>query len=151
MPTSSTPKRVLKMSWTRLNRRSRSLKTSWTRLNRRSRSLKTSFRKPTGPWVMSLFFFIVLPLLLFWSPCVGSLSRGGDVTVYVWHKPTELAHSFLFCSCVYVWVMALLTVFHSITSLDNSPFSDSVLPVLSLPYWSFQLYISLWKSPSALI
>ena len=25
----------------------------------------------------------------------------GDVTVYVWHKPTELAHSFLFCSCVY--------------------------------------------------
>ena len=26
------------------------------------------------------------------------------------------------------------TVFHSITSPDNSPFSDSVLPVLSLPY-----------------
>ena len=32
---------------------------------------------------------------------VGSPSRGGDVTAYVWHKPTELAHSFLFCSCVY--------------------------------------------------
>ena len=31
----------------------------------------------------------------------GSPSRGGDVTVYIWHKPTELAHSFLFCSCVY--------------------------------------------------
>ena len=30
----------------------------------------------------------------------GSPSRGGDVTVYVWHKPTELAHSVLFCSCV---------------------------------------------------
>ena len=39
--------------------------------------------------------------------------------------------------------MALSTVFHSINSPDNSPFSDSVLPVLSLPYWSFQLYISL--------
>ena len=39
--------------------------------------------------------------------CLSSLesprahpSRGGNVTVYVWHKPTELAHSFLFCSCV---------------------------------------------------
>ena len=31
----------------------------------------------------------------------GSPSRGRDVTVYVWHEPTELAHSFFFCSCVY--------------------------------------------------
>ena len=30
----------------------------------------------------------------------GSPSHGGDVTVYVWHKPTKLAHSFLFCFCV---------------------------------------------------
>ena len=29
-----------------------------------------------------------------------SPSRGGDVTGYVWHKPTELARFFLFCSCV---------------------------------------------------
>ena len=29
-----------------------------------------------------------------------SLLVCGGVTVYVWHKPTELAHSFLFCSCV---------------------------------------------------
>ena len=47
--------------------------------------------------------------------------------------------------------MALLTVSHSIILPDNSPFSHSVLPVLCLPYWSFQLYISFWKSPSALI
>ena len=47
--------------------------------------------------------------------------------------------------------MALSTVFLSINSPDNSPLSHSVLPVLFLPYWSFQLYISLWKSPSALI
>ena len=39
--------------------------------------------------------------------------------------------------------MALSTVFHSVTSPANSPFSHSVLPVLFLPYWSFQLYISL--------
>ena len=47
--------------------------------------------------------------------------------------------------------MALSTEFHSINSPDNSPFSDCLLPVLSLPYWSFHLYFSLWKSPSALI
>ena len=45
--------------------------------------------------------------------------------------------------------MALSPVFHSINSPDNSPFSHAVLLVLFLPYWSFQLYISLWKSPSA--
>ena len=39
--------------------------------------------------------------------------------------------------------MALSTVFHSINSPNNSLLSHSVLPVLSLPYWSFQLYISL--------
>ena len=39
--------------------------------------------------------------------------------------------------------MALSTAFHSINSPDNSPFSNSVLVVLALPYWSFQLHISL--------
>ena len=46
--------------------------------------------------------------------------------------------------------MALWTVFHSINSPDNSPLSHSVLPILFLPYWSFQTHVSLWKSPSAL-
>ena len=45
--------------------------------------------------------------------------------------------------------MALSTVFHSINSPDNSSFSDCVLPVLSLPHWSFELYIPLGMSPSA--
>ena len=45
--------------------------------------------------------------------------------------------------------MALSTVLHSINSPDSSPLSPSARPVLFLPYWSFQLYISLWKSPSA--
>ena len=44
--------------------------------------------------------------------------------------------------------MALSTVFHSINSPDNSPFSHPVLPVLSLPYRSFQLYISVTVSVS---
>ena len=37
--------------------------------------------------------------------------------------------------------MAGSTVLHPINS-NNSLLSHSVLPVLSLPYWSFQLYIS---------
>ena len=36
-----------------------------------------------------------------YSVPMGSPSRGGDVMVYVWHEPAELAHSVLFCSCVY--------------------------------------------------
>ena len=41
--------------------------------------------------------------------------------------------------------MALSTVFYSIYSHGNSPFSYSVLPVLSLPYGSFN-YISIYES-----
>ena len=49
----------------------------------------------------SLCSFGLISALLVLSAIVpaGSPSRGGDVTVCVWHKPTELAHSFLFCSC----------------------------------------------------
>ena len=57
------------------------------------------------------------------------------------YKPTELAPSF-FCSVlvsVSVFI-ALSTVFHPINSPDNSPLSLSVLLVLYLPYWSFQLH-----------
>ena len=39
--------------------------------------------------------------------------------------------------------MGLSTVVHSKKSPDNSPRSHSVLPVLFLPNWPFQLYISL--------
>ena len=35
------------------------------------------------------------------------------------HKPTELVHSFLFCSCVYISLCGLLTVFHSIILLTT--------------------------------
>ena len=79
------------------------------------------------------------------------ITRGGNFTFHVWHKSTKLAHSF-YSVLVYISVfMALSTVFHSINSPDNYPLSHSVLRVLSLPYWSFQLYVSLWKSLSALM
>ena len=71
------------------------------------------------------------------------LSRGGDVAVDVFDinqlsLPTPF-YSVLVSISVF---MALSAVFHSMNSPDNSPLSDSVLPVLYLPYWSFQLHIS---------
>ena len=76
----------------------------------------------------------------------GSPSRGGDVAVYAFDinqpsLPTPF-HSVLVSVSVF---MAFSTVFHSINSLDNSQLSHSVLLVLYLPYWSFQLYISFIK------
>ena len=68
----------------------------------------------------------------------------GDAAVYVFDinqpsSPTPF-HSVLVPVSV---SMALSTVFHSINSPDNSSVSHSVLLVLFLPYWSFQLNIYL--------
>ena len=84
----------------------------------------------------------------------GSPSRGGEVTVYVLDIIDRACPLFFFFYSVLESVsvfMALSTVFHSINYPVDPPFSDSVLPVLSLTYWSFQLYTPLWKSPPALI
>ena len=64
---------------------------------------------------LSLCFSLSLCLSVSISPCpsvsvsvsvslvpAGSPSLGRDVVVYVKDKSTELAHSFLFCSCVYL-------------------------------------------------
>ena len=69
-------------------------------------------------------------------------SRRGDVVAYV-KDINQPSLPTPFCSVlVSVSVLMLLsTEFHSINSPYNSPFSHSVLLVLFLPYWSFQLYI----------
>ena len=77
----------------------------------------------------------------------GSPSRGVDVVIYVLNinQPSlpTLFKKKLYSVLVSVSVfMALSTVFHSINSLDNSSLSHSVLPVLFLPYWPLQQYIS---------
>ena len=77
-------------------------------------------------------------------PCLfvptGSPSRGGDVVVYIYDIDQPSLPTLFYSVLVSISVfMALSTVFHSINSPDNTPFSHSVLPVLSLPYWSFQL------------
>ena len=78
---------------------------------------------------------------------MGSPSCGGDVTVYVWHKPTELAHSFLFCSCVYFCLYGHFN-FISFHEFSRQLSVFSLCPCgLSSGFWSFQLYISLWKHP----
>ena len=75
----------------------------------------------------------------------GSLSRGGDVALYVFDinqpsLPTPIFFYFLDSVPVSISVfMALSTVFLSINAPNNSPLSHSVLPVLFLFNWSFQL------------
>ena len=72
----------------------------------------------------------------------GTPWRSWDVTVYVLDiNQPSLPTPF---SSVLVSVpvfMALSSVLHSINYPDNSPLFHSVLPVLFLPHWSFQLYI----------
>ena len=83
----------------------------------------------------------------------GSPSRGGDATGYAFdiNQPSLPSPFYSVLASVFVFTCGSFTVFHSINSPDNSPLSYSVLPALFLPYRSFQLYISLRKSPSALI
>ena len=85
------------------------------------------------------------PLFLSWP------SRGGNVAVYVTdiNQPSFATPFYFLLGSKSVFV-ALSTVFHSINSPDNSPLSHCVLPVLFLPYWPFQLYIS-YESHLALI
>ena len=78
----------------------------------------------------------------------GSPSRGGDVTVYVWHKPTELARSFLFYSCVCFCLCGLFNRISFHNSPDNSPFSHSVLPIGYFKYISlYKSFLHLWYNP----
>ena len=73
----------------------------------------------------------------------GSPSRGGDVAVYVFDiNQPSLPTPFYSCLVSLSVLIALSTVFHYMTSPDNSPLSHSVLPVLYLPHRPFQRYIS---------
>ena len=73
----------------------------------------------------------------------GSPSRGGDVTVYVCDINQPSLPTPFYSVLVYISVfIALSTVFHSINSPDNTPFSRSVLPVLYL-IGAFNCFFSL--------
>ena len=66
---------------------------------------------------------------------MGSPSRAGDVTVYVHdiNQPSLPTPFYSVLVTISVF-MVLSTVFHSINFPDNSPFSHSVLSVLSLSH-----------------
>ena len=99
--------------------------------------------------VFCLWVRRVLWKTLWASVTSSSASRGGDVAVDVFNiNQPSLPISLLtkFCSCVYFCPYSHFNCISFHNSPDNSPLSLSVLPVLFLPYWSFQLYISLWKS-----
>ena len=75
----------------------------------------------------------------------GSPSRGDDVVVYIFdiNQPSLPTPFFFFLILFSMSVfMALSTVFQSINSPDNSPFSHSVLPVLFLPQGPFSLSLN---------
>ena len=76
--------------------------------------------------------------LFFMRVPMGSPSCGGDVVVYVKDRNQPSLSAPFYSVLVSISVfMALSTVFHSISSPDNSPLSHSVLLVLILPYWAF--------------
>ena len=81
-----------------------------------------------------------------------SPSRGGDVMVYAWHKPTELALCFSFCSCVYFCLYGPLNCisFHNF-SRQLSVFSLCFSGLISALLVLSTIYISLRKSPLLLI
>ena len=94
-------------------------------------------------------------IALFKQPCglvftvpARSPSRGGDVTVFV-NDTNRLSLPTPFYSVLVsvsvLWPFQLYFVPY-INSFFNSPSSHSVLLVLSLPYWSFQLYVCLYGS-----
>ena len=90
---------------------------------------------------MFFVFFFQISMLTYVP--AGSPSRGGDV--FDINQPSLPTPFYSVLESVFVF-MALSTVFHSINSPDNSPLPHSVLPVLSVPYWPFQLYISIYES-----
>ena len=74
-----------------------------------------------------------------------SLLPLSQLTTCFRREPSELAHSF-YSVLEYVSVfMAHSIVFHLINSPENSPLSRTVLTVLFLPYWSFELYVSFFS------
>ena len=94
-------------------------------------------------WILSVFRFVLPRWLTFaWWGCCG---------LCLWHKPTELAYSFLFCSC---FCFCFRDPFNCISSHEIFP---TTLHFLTLFFRSYFCligpfnYISLWKSPSALI
>ena len=102
---------------------------------------RITFLRPVCCWSNLPFPICPCGLSFTWWRCCG-LCQG--------HKPTELAHSFLFCSCACfcLYGLAYTTVFHLINSPANSLLShcssgfNSALLVLSAVYLFMKVSLS---------
>ena len=115
------------------------------------------WRKPTkfAHWFLfrsCVCFCLYVPFnCISFSPNGLTFMWWGCCDLCLWYKPTGLAHSFLFCSCV------CFCLYGPFNCISFHKFSKQLSACslcsagLFLPYWSFQLYISLWKFSSALI
>ena len=104
-------------------------------------------------------FPLALSVTLLSFMCQGSPPHGltftwwGCCGLCLWHKPTELARSFVFRSCVCFCLHGPSTLFHSISSPNNSLLPHSVLPVfvcLNGPFNCISFHESLpqpWYNP----
>ena len=100
--------------------------------------------------IFVIIIVIISWLLLLLCISAGSPSYGGNIVVYVcWHKPTEHAHSFLFCS----WHLCLYNPFNcicfhkfswqfSIFSLCSSGVTSALLVL-----WTICLFVKVSFSP----
>ena len=96
-----------------------------------------------------------LPRRFLWfciDPCGLPFTWSGCCGLRVWHKPTELARSFLSCFCV------CFCLYRPFSCISFHKFSRQLSPFSTLFFWSyfcligpFGYYICLWKSTSALI
>ena len=130
--------------------------TEWMKIciSRLTISIKNNVCSQRRVQIIHPSFSPPLPSLLPEVP-TGPPSHGGDVTVYVRHKPTELAHSFLFCSCVYFSLYGPFncTSFHKFSrqlsafSLCSSGLIFSLLVLSTLSIYLYESLFQLWYNP----
>ena len=110
--------------------------------------VRTALNITRGEMCTSSFSWYTLCYSSFsWVP-TGSPSRGGDVAVYVFDINQPSLPTPFYSALVSVSVFMAVSFHKSSQKLSAFSLSSSDL---FLPYWPFQLYISLWKPPSALI
>ena len=89
--------------------------------------------------------------ILFLCPWGLTFSWWGCYGLCLWHKPTELAHSFYSVLVTVSVFMALSTVFHSINYPDNSLLSYSVLVSALLVLSTVHLFMKVSVSPDIIL
>ena len=123
---------------------------------------------PPNTWTDTIWHFFLHSAISIWNDIYAAAFSSESPAAFKWSlrahlhmvgmfqcmsdiNQPSLPTSFYFVLASVSISVAHSTVFHSIDSPDNSTLSSSILLVLFLPYWSFQLSISLWKSSALTI